>query len=73
MVRIMHVHVSVVGSLDGIFFLFSSPLSCFVREILKSSITFIGQLNCLLAIKLQDVIANLCCQILVQNLIPHRT
>lgn len=71
-VRIMHVHVAVVGSPEGILFLFSSPISCFGREILKSSITFIGQLNSLLAIKVQDVIANLCCQILVQNLIPHR-
>lgn len=65
-------HVAVVGSPEGIVFLFSSPISCFGREIPKSSITFIGQLNCLRAIKLQDVIANLCCQILVWNLVPHR-
>jgi len=52
MVRVTHVPVVVVGSLEGIVFLFSSPISCFGREILKSSITFIGQLNCLLAMKL---------------------
>lgn len=63
--------VAVVGSLEGMVLLFSSPISCFGREILKSNVTFIGQLNCLLAIKLQDVIADLCCQILVQNLVSQ--
>lgn len=54
-------------------FLSGSPTSCFGREILRSSITFIGQLNYLLALKLLDVIAKLCCQILVQNSIHYRT
>lgn len=72
MVRLMHVHMVVVGSLKGI--VFSSVFQLVVLEgDSSSSITFIGQLNCLLAIKLQDIIATLYRQIQLQKLIPHRT